>query len=98
MKKLCWEIDDILLLEPFLAVPICQLRGLHDVAVGVCLSLQVSALQADHSVGQRVEAPLVDVLPYYLHQVGKLHHCTAHHKVKLSVLLLASQLLRVAVF
>ena len=61
------------------------------------LAVEATALQADDAIGQGILLALTDVLAYYLHQVGKGHHGTRHHEVVQSVLVLATQMARLAV-
>ena len=60
--------------------------------IGLQLGLQIATLQADNAIGQGILLLLRDVLTHQFYQVGEGHHGTAHNKVVLILLILATQM------
>ena len=90
---LCWNIDELLvLLEPFFLEEGAERSDFRHVAIVLELFLQVAAFQTDQAVWQGVLTLLLEILLDNLHQVGQLHHGTAHHEIILSLLVLATQM------
>ena len=58
------------LLKPLFLEQGADIGGLHNLIEWSQLRLQVTALQADHPIGQRIVLALRDVLAHNLHQVG----------------------------
>ena len=81
------DVHHLLLGKVGLAEVIFQIGHLHNVLIGTCLVLQLTALEAEESVGIAVTLLLGDILAAYFEQVLKRHHGTAHSKVEESFLL-----------
>jgi len=84
-------------LEPFFGEVIRQFGTHGYVAEGLGFALKIAAFQTDDSVGHGIALFIGDVFAHNLHQVGQWHHGTAHHKVVFALLVLAAQVLGLAV-
>ena len=90
---LCWNIDELLVLfEPFFLEEGAEWGDFRHVAIILELFLQVAAFQTNQTIRQGVLSLLLEIFLDDLHQVGQLHHGTAHHEIILSLLFLATQM------
>ena len=87
-----WQIDQFLLLKPFLVKPLAEWLPVSQTTERSQLGREVSALEYNEAVGVCVLLLAGNVLADDAHQVGQRHNRPGDDEVKLSLLFLSTQL------
>ena len=85
-----WEVDDVLLQEPFLCKEVGDGRDLYNLMKRLQLLIEVAAFERDDTVGQGVVLLFGNILSHDLHHIGERHDRPGDDEIELVFLVLAA--------